>query len=202
MKRGPSISFAQLQAAYNDVQRELAAAGLWHEGSRLQRTEVVWCRQPPPDLWDAKGFFVNDTHRVYRTFGCEPGHIYIPSRVLDGGRDHAGSLRDVLRHEFGHALAYYYPGPVRRSRAFVAAFGAGYDMVWIDPPEDPADFVTDYAMTSPMEDFAEAFMVWLRNPANPISSLPRFRQNSRRRPSPSLRAKLRFVRDLCHRLAG
>ena len=201
MRPGQSVSFHQLQSAYADVQRELARAGLWYEGARLTRTEVIWCRVPPPDMWDANGFFINGDHRSYRSFGYAPGHIYIPVRIPDQGRrQDRGSLRDVLRHEFGHALAYHYPSLIRRRRAFVLAFGAGYDADWTYPPGEPYDFVTDYAMTSPMEDFAETFAHWLRDPANPVGRLPRFRRNPYGRPSSVLRAKLRFIKALCRRL--
>jgi len=201
MNRGDAVSYRQLQSAYADVQRELARAGLWYEGHPLTKTEVIWCHFAPPDLRDAKGFFINETHRLYRAFGCEAGHIYVPRRVLEQGpRRYRGSLRDVLRHEFGHALAYYHPALIRRSRAFVEAFGACYDGNWPDPPTDSVDFVTDYAMTSPMEDFAETFARWLCNPDNPLRTLPRFRRNPHCRPTRALRAKLRFVRDVCRRL--
>jgi hypothetical protein len=202
MRLNPAVSFAQLQSAYTDIQRELVRAGLWYQGRPLTRTEVILCAYPPPDLWDAAGFFINETHRFYKAFGCEPGHIYIPQWVLKpGARQNRGSLRDVLRHEFAHALAFYYPGLIRRTRTFVAAFEARYDEPWPDPPTDPKDFVTDYAMTSPDEDFAETFMVWLRGFSNPNASVTRSRRRPSRRATPALRAKFRFVRDVCRRLA-
>jgi hypothetical protein len=199
MRLGQAVTFRQLQSAYADVQRELTRAGLWYARGPLTRTEVVLCRLPPPDFWDAAGFFINEAHFLYRAFGCEPGHIYVPNSILrQGRRQNRGSLRDVLRHEFGHALAFYHPGPIRRTRAFVGAFDARYDDPWPEPPTDPANFVTDYAMTSPDEDFAETFMVWLRGFS---SSVPRCRPYPPRRITPSLRAKFRFVRDVCRRLA-
>ncbi|MGA2032488.1 MAG: hypothetical protein ABSG68_09545 [Thermoguttaceae bacterium] len=202
MRPGQPISSRQLQSAYADVQRELACAGLWYVGNPLTRTEVVLCREAPPDLMDAAGFFVNEMHRLYRSFGCEPGHIYIPQWVgRPGARRNRGSLRDVLRHEFAHALAFYHPGPIRRTRAFVAAFDARYDEVWYDPPTDKEDFVTDYAMTAPDEDFAETFMVWLRGLAQTSGMGSRRCRYRSGRVTPALRAKFRFVHDVCRRLA-
>jgi hypothetical protein len=202
MRPRPTHNSEPLQSAVADVKRELAQAGLWHEQSRLVRTEVVLCEEPPPDLRDAAGFFISAAHRSYRAYGCDPGHIYIPKWVLKpDARQNRGSLRDVLRHEFAHALAFHHPGLIRRPRAFLAAFEARYDEAWTEPPTDPVDFVTEYAMTGPDEDFAETFMVWLRGFSNSSAVAPRSRWSSSRRVTPALRAKFRFVRDVCRRLA-
>jgi hypothetical protein len=194
-----AIGYQQLQSALADVRRELMEVGLWY-GGRISQAEVVLCRRTPPDLRDAAAFFVNRQHMVYRAFGCEPGHIYVPQGIL-GQRERCGSLRDVLRHEFGHALAFYHPGLIRRRRAFVAAFDARYDDQWIIPPTNAEDFVTPYAMTAPDEDFAETFMVWLRTCGRCRASQSRCARCPSRGGSPALRAKFRFVRDLCHRLS-
>jgi hypothetical protein len=63
------------------------------------------------------------------------------------------------------------------------------------------DFVTDYAMTSPDEDFAETFMVWLRGFSNPNARVSHLRGCSSRRITSALRAKFQFVRSVCRRLA-
>lgn len=179
----------------------MARAGLWYARSALSKTQVVLCKLPPPEFWDAAGFFVNEASFTYRAFGCEPGHIYIPAWIkLNRGQDR-GSLRDVLRHEFGHALAYHHPGAVRRTRAFVGAFAARYDEAWPEPPGNREDFVTAYAMSSPDEDFAETFMVWLRGFAN-CEGGSRPRPLPPRRMTPALRAKFRFVRDVCRKVGG
>ncbi|MGA2617371.1 MAG: putative zinc-binding metallopeptidase [Thermoguttaceae bacterium] len=201
MKRGHSVTFRQLESAYLDVQRELDRAGLWYGRTRLMRTQVVWCWLPPPSLWGALGFFVEGESALYRMFGFDPGHVYIPKWVLlHGPWQDRGSLRDVLRHEFGHALAYHHPGPVCRSRAFRKAFGARYDESWPQRPTDREDFLSRYAMTSPAEDFAETFARWLRScggrgNSHGKSPLPRHA-------TPSLRAKFAFVQDVCRRIGG
>lgn len=199
MRATQAVSCQQLHSAYADVRRELVKVGLWY-GGRISQAEVVLCRRPPPDLRDAAGFFVNEQHFLYRSFGCEPGHIYVPQGILEQPQ-RRGSLRDILRHEFGHALAFYYPGLIRRRRAFVAAFDARYDEQWLIPPTDPADFVSDYAMTAPDEDFAETFMVWLRSCSRCRASESRCPRCPSRCGTPALRAKFRFVRDLCRRLS-
>jgi hypothetical protein len=201
MRRGQPITFRQLQSAYTDVQRELERAGLWHQRGRLINTQVVLCKLPPPDFWDAAAFFVREVNYVYRAFGCEPGHIYVPKWIwrLKRGQ-YRGSLRDILRHEFGHALAFHYPGPICRTRAFAAAFDARYDDPWPEPPQDPANFVTEYAMNSPEEDFAETFMVWLRGFSGANGRGSHYGRKSPDRITPALRAKFRFVRDVCRQI--
>ena len=201
MKRGESVTFRQLASAYSAVQRELARAGLWSGRCRLTESDVVWCWLPPPSVWDAVGFFVEDGSLLFRLFGFEPGHIYIPKWVLlHGPWQNRGSLRDVLRHEFGHALGYHHPGLICRSRAFREAFGAGYDEPWSQPPADREDFVSPYAMSSPAEDFAETFACWLRSFGG--------RGNSRRgsavpsHAASALRAEFSFVRGVCRHIAG
>lgn len=200
MKPGQSVTYRQLESAYLDVQRELDRAGLWYGRTRLMQTQVIWCRLPPPSLWDALGFFVEGNSVLYRLFGFGPGHIYIPKWVLlHGPWQNRGSLREVLRHEFGHALAYYHPGPIRRSRAFTAAFGGRYDDDRREDSANPADFVSSYATKNPAEDFAETFARWLcgfRGGGNGHGS-PAQSQGLK----PALRAKLAFVRDVCRKIS-
>jgi len=201
MKRGQSVTFRQLETAYLSVQRELDRAGLWDGRTRLMKTEVIWCWLPPPGVWDALGFFVDEDSLLFRLFGYEPGDIYVPKWVLlHGPWQNRGSLRDVLRHEFGHALAFYHPGPTRRCRAFREAFAARYDECWSEPPGDRKDFVSAYAMTGPAEDFAETFACWLRTFASRGDS-PR-NSAAARRFTPALRAKFAFIRDVCRRIGG
>lgn len=92
------------------------------------------------------------------------GHICIPrvslSRLSHLWRGSYSSLRDVLRHEFGHALADTHRG-LFRSRRFSNAFGAAHN--WnIEWEYHPDHHVTTYAAAAPAEDFAEVFMFYLR----------------------------------------
>lgn len=92
------------------------------------------------------------------------GHINIPcvsvSRLSHLWSGSYVSLRDILRHEFGHALADTHRG-LFRSRRFSDAFGAGHDceVAW---EYDPEHHVSPYAATNPAEDFAELFMTYVR----------------------------------------
>lgn len=133
-------------------------------------------------------------------FGFQPGHIYIPKWVLlQGPWQNRGSLRDVLRHEFGHALAYYHPGPICRSRAFTETFGGRYEGRRSEPPADGEDFVSEYAMSGPAEDFAETFACWLRSFRR--TTVSRFGPASPRSATLALQAKFSFVRGVCRRIA-
>ena len=71
------------------------------------------------------------------------------------------SLRDVLRHEFAHAIADTHRG-LFRSSVFSDAFDAGHhwNFEWEYEPEH---HVSEYAATAPAEDFAETVMVYLRH---------------------------------------
>ena len=116
------------------------------------------------------------------------GEINIPcvslSRFKDYFTQSYTSLRDVIRHEFGHALADTHRGLFRSSR-FVAAFGAshGWSTEW---EHDQKHHVTPYAATAPAEDFAEVFMIYVRHAGRLPSNLS----------TAPIRLKWRFIDDL------
>lgn len=123
-----TITKDQLDTAALAVQGELARAGFWNQGGRLLRCEVYWCVFPQLVAADAHGFFFHETSWLSRFQGYEVRHIYIPRWVLaEGLWQKRGSLADVVRHEYGHAVAHYYPTLVRRSARFREAFGDRYD---------------------------------------------------------------------------
>ncbi len=116
------------------------------------------------------------------------GEIHVPriswsrlSHLFSGGYT---SLRDVLRHEYAHAIADTHRGLIR-SEKFGDAFGAAHswDFEW---EHDPDHHVTSYAATAPAEDFAETFMLYLRHGGR----LPA------RHGTMPIRRKWRFIRDL------
>lgn len=93
------------------------------------------------------------------------GDIHIPrvslsrlSHIWKGGYT---SLRDVLRHEFAHAIADTHRGLFRStffSDSFCAAHHWNFEWEY-----DPEHHVSEYAATAPAEDFAETFMLYLRH---------------------------------------
>jgi hypothetical protein len=185
MKSHSPVSKMQLSSAAVEVQRELFQAGFWNEGSRLPKTDIVWCRFPQITVPDALGFFVYQTHPLHSLLGLKVGHIYVPQYVLvHGFWQERGSLRGILRHEYGHALAHHYPSLIN-GKWFQGIFGGKYsDEAFPDDWE--GDFVSDYAGTNPSEDFAETFMVYLRN----RGGLPRCFS------TPAMGRKWKFIRDL------
>lgn len=101
--------------------------------------------------------------------------IHIPRVSMARWREWFGEsrvgLRDVLRHEFGHALVDLHP-MLFRTIEFRKAFGASIraQAPW---KYDPEHHITQYAATNPEEDFCETFMVWLKwGGSPPITRYP------------------------------
>jgi hypothetical protein len=189
MARHPDvISEAILLRALRDVASELVETGLLTDG--LTRIPVVL---QGIALGRAAGWFIERPGWLERLRGLSASTIQIPrtslARVvarLTGRHYPTCSLRDVLRHEYGHAYAQAHPRRVRRNRHFSVVFGAPYDSR--TPAANPSwnDHITPYATTAPYEDFAEIFMTYLRVRGR----IGRFRHRS------GVYAKLRFVKKL------
>ena len=116
------------------------------------------------------------------------GQIHIPSismsRLKDLFQGRYTSLRDVLRHEYAHAIADTHRGLIR-SWHFANAFGGPH--TWnFEWEYDPYFHVTEYAAKCPAEDFAEVFMLYLKH----SGVLPR------RIRTPAISKKWTFVREL------
>ena len=162
MKKGKLINLKQTTSAAISVQEELYKVGLWYNDSRLTQANVFWCSLPVITIPDAHAFFLAETNFWNRLLGWEPGHIYIPKYVVaQHFLQERGSLRDIIRHEYGHVFAYYYPELIEHSPEFDKVFGGGYEDTEPSNMEDEA-YVSDYAKTIPMEDYAETFMVYVR----------------------------------------
>ena len=110
-----------LERALRHVQRELEAVALF-EGC-LDQIEVVLAYWPS-GWWGECGFvYDRGVGGIAKLAGFREGVIYLP-RNAPISRRRGETLRDVLRHEYAHALAWARPSFVRGAW-FREAFGAG-----------------------------------------------------------------------------
>ena len=155
------------------VVREMESLGLWSR--RLETVEVFWV---PASVV---------------CYGWYQGSISIPGiagvRLLEFIRGRHTSLRDVLRHEWAHAVADHRPAAIGAKR-FTTAFGGSYQSDESVSPYDPDLHLTRYAASSPCEDFAEVFHFYLKHKGR----LP-----LRLRNKPAIVRKWEFVAGLARR---
>lgn len=166
------VSLARLNRAVSDVQRELELHGFYDE--KLAKVDVYlsWVGYAYGWCW----------------YGTS-GNIHIPvvsfgkifERAVGASRT---TLRDVVRHEYGHALAHTHRG-LFCSVPFKRAFGSHHDAD-VKSDYDPGRHVTPYAATSPSEDFAEVFMFYLRHGGKLPDPFDTWK----------IRRKWRFIREL------
>lgn len=171
------IRLQQLNRAHRQVQAELQSLGLW--SGRLERIDVLLV----PFSWACYGW------QNYR----QDGSICIPAlsgvRASDWISRRSGlGLRDVLRHEWAHALADQHRELVA-DKAFIRAFGADHEDE--EPFEyDPQIHVSEYAATNASEDFAENFRLFVKH---------RGRLSARHRTA-SIQRRWKFIQGLRQRL--
>ena len=153
----------------------LETLGFWHK--RLDDVEVYWVAAS----WDCYGWYQGD--------------IYIPALTgaqlsdLIAGRH--TRLTDILRHEWAHAFADKWPHLMKCKR-FVAAFAGHYESEQPLMAYDSTHHLTQYAATTPCEDFAETFHFYLRHKGRlPI----------RLADKPAILAKWRFIEWLACRIS-
>ena len=172
------VTLTRLNRAVSDVQGELERHGFYDD--KLAKVEVYlsWVGLALGWCW-------------YGT----TGNIHIPAvslgKVYDRVRGETRtSLRDVLRHEYGHALAHTHRG-LFCSLPFKRAYGSHHDadVRW---DYDPDRHVSEYAATSPSEDFAEVFMLYLRHDGE----LPFRWLSAQRFGAWRIRRKWQFIKDL------
>jgi hypothetical protein len=159
MKKRAIIGMKQLNRAIYDVQLELGKLGLWNEGSLLAEINIYAC--PIPRI-DVRGLFYHGDNLLSRVLGFYEGEMYIPLFSLAHlSNTKNNSLRDVIRHEYAHAFAHQYPELIFTQK-FSNVFGGTYNDFTssLMPAES---YISDYAKTMPMEDFAETFMFYLKH---------------------------------------
>jgi hypothetical protein len=156
------VTIDSLNRALRRVHRELDAVGLWD--GKLEKIEVV-LSYLPSGLWGECGFvYDRGVGGLAALAGFREGVIYVPFNA-PVSRRRGETLRDVLRHEYGHALAWLRPSFVRGTW-FRETFGAAYDEEWrARPVFDEREYVSSYSTMRAKEDFAETFATWLRGDA-------------------------------------
>ncbi len=137
-----TIDLPVLERELTAVRKELAVTGLYDK--KMRNVDV---------------FLVPFNNGAgYRCWGGD-GSIAIPEVAMNTLRELFDSdiltLRDVLRHAFGHAFAETHPAAIS-SDAFTETFHDVYSsgVSWI---YDPEFHVSEYAAGGPAEDFAEVF---------------------------------------------
>jgi hypothetical protein len=160
MKCKTSFRLSEIDQIADDVFAEYEEHGLMTRG--LSKTPI---KTVELDLFLGTAFGLYIFEDSFWNFGFKKGTIYLPrfsfrmwAMRAQGKRV---TMRDVIRHEMAHALAYRSKNLIRGWRRFEQAFGEHHDY---EGPIDQSrkDCVTDYATTEPAEDFAESVMVYLR----------------------------------------
>lgn len=150
------VSWDELDAAFNKVRRELHKLGVMYEGSKLAEVD---CIHDYIDFWSGIAGYMGFCH--------DNGNIYIPHTFAAAIFGYERDIVNVLRHEFGHAMANKYSKffSGRKNAAFKAAFGRKCDrepfrkedkLNWTDK------YVSSYATSASCEDWAETFEQYMR----------------------------------------
>ena len=154
-------SFEQMTDAYNEVRDDLIALGILWRGSKLDKVECFYEPIAPYSAITGRmGYFDFGDHHIHFP------SVYLPFGWLTGSVGEKDSASDVIRHEFGHALADRYPAALKKGGLFREAFGGVYSdkpAPDIDPDNWEFDCVSPYAATETREDFAETFMLFMKH---------------------------------------
>ena len=143
------VTLDRLNSALDDVIRDFRHFGIWND--KLYAVDVYLVPVGYAYGWKWNG---------------PAGHISIPAVSLSRlgsamfGIGQKWGLRDVVRHEYGHAVADLYPN-LSRTSSFRWTFGR-YDHGKRLRAYAPEHHVTPYASTRPCEDFAEVFMFYIK----------------------------------------
>jgi len=154
-------SFETVSRAYNKVRVELWKLGILWDGSKLERVPCVYDPFAPlAALGGTMGWYDPEKKRI------EFPSVYLPIQSLWKDLGAKANALDVIRHEFGHALADLYPGALKKGGVFRAAFGGSYggtpaEERGVDGWEER--YVSEYATSATQEDFAETFMLFVKH---------------------------------------
>lgn len=183
------LTLPQFNRALRTVWQEMTDLGF---GSRAVEGVPV-CLVSPLGFLSARTLF-NSPYGFFDP-SSPTGEINVPSLSLSTLGDLLAartyvSLRDILRHEYAHAIEHHHRRLIHSAR-FEDAFGAAHD----DEAElefDPEQHVSPYAATcAGQEDYAETFMMFVKHGGK----LPS-RFDTR-----ALRRKWRFIAELARVLS-
>ena len=154
-------SFDEVERAYNKVRNELwTLEALW-DGSRLDGIGCTYRTIAPiAALAGYMGLYQPETKVI------EFPSVYLPIEALWKNLGMKANALDVIRHEFGHALADLYPRALSKGGLFRASFGGTYGPT---PAEERGvdgweeRYVSEYATSATQEDFAETFMLFMKH---------------------------------------
>ena len=178
------LTLPQLNRALATVWEELTALGF---ASKAVDRVPVWLVSPL-GLFSARTEF-NSPYGFFEP-ASRSGAINIPSISLSTLSDLLAarayvSLRDILRHEYAHAIEHHHRGLIHCPR-FEDAFSSAHDD-HEDVEFDPARHVSEYAASCVgQEDYAETFMLFVKHGG----------QLPRRFDTRTIRRKWRFIADL------
>jgi hypothetical protein len=180
-------SFKEVAKAYNKVRGELIRLEVLWRDSRLDRVPCLY------EIIPLEAFV-----KGWMGWWDSDGAIHFPSVYLQIPylRGSKNSAVDVLRHEFGHALADRYPKALRDGDLFKKAFGGPYGdrpAKGTDPDDWEGRCVSRYAATATQEDFAETFMFFLKHKGK----IPARFANK-----PAIRKKWKAVAEIVRRVAS
>jgi len=181
-------SYEQVSRAYNKVCKELWNLGVLWEGSKLDKVQCIYDPLEWRGLIGWMGFY------QYRDKSIHFPAVYNGLDWSLGWTD-KNSTVDVLRHEFGHALAHRYPQELRGGDVFKKAFGGAYGTnraKGTDPDEWEGRCVSGYAATATQEDFAETFMLFVKHKGNIPAKFSK---------KPAIRKKWKAVAEIIRRVS-
>ena len=160
MKKGLKkvyVSYDEMQRAFAKVRKELEGLNLLFAGSLIDKVDCYHERLSLGSLYGLVG--------AMGFYDPTDGDIHIPAVFPAGLFPWWGDreMLDVLRHEFGHALADRFK-KFFRGGIFKEAFGASYGEKKVFEGGDwTNEHVTAYASTMTQEDFAETFMLYMKH---------------------------------------